>query len=108
MAKSMSEPDPTLKDVWRLLGVMNKRFDGLERQIVDLREDTAKQFAEVRGELAVLRTEVRGEISDLRAEMRLGFGALKASIEARDFRLDEHGRRITDLEMARSQPPDAT
>ena len=94
----MTEPDPTLKDVWRLLGVMNKRFDSLERQIVDLGEDMAKQFAEVRTEFG----SVRGEIGSLRAEMRAGFGALKASIEARDFRLDEHGRRITELELARS------
>ena len=105
MAKSMTEPDPTLKDVWRLLGVMNKRFDGLERQIVDLREDTARQFAEVRGEMSALRTEFKAQIADVRAEMRTGFGALKASIEARDFRLDEHGRRITELEMTRSVPP---
>ena len=28
-------------------------------------------------------------------------GALKASIEARDFRLDEHGRRLTELESSR-------
>jgi len=104
MAKSMSDADPTLKDVWRLLGVMNKRFDALERQIVDLREHTAKQFAEVRMEFG----SVRGEMGSLRAEMRAGFGALKESIEARDFRLDEHGRRITDLEMGRSQPSDAT
>ena len=98
MAKSMTEPDPTLKDVWRLLGVMNKRFDSLERQIVDLKQDVARQFAEVRTELG----SFRGEMDSLRAEMRTGFGALKASIEARDFRLDEHGRRITELEMARS------
>jgi hypothetical protein len=104
MAKSMSDADPTLKDVWRLLGVMNKRFDALERQIVDLREDTAKQFAEVRMEIG----SARAETGSLRAEMRAGFGALKASIEARDFRLDEHGRRITELEMFRSQPPEAT
>jgi hypothetical protein len=90
MAKSMSDADPTLKDVWRLLGVMNQRFDGLERQIVDLKEGTAKQLAEVR------------------AEMRAGFGALKASIEARYFRLDEQGRRITDLETARLQPSEVT
>jgi hypothetical protein len=104
MAKSMSDADPTLKDVWRLLGIMNKRFDALERQIVDLREDTAKQFAEVRMEFG----SVRGEMGGLRAEMRAGFGVLKESIEARDFRLDEPGRRITDLEMLRSQPPEAT
>jgi hypothetical protein len=87
----MTESDPTLKDVWRLLGVMNKRFDSLERQILGLQD----QIADVRAEL-------RAGLGDVRAEMRAGFGALKASIEARDFRLDEHGRRITELEMARS------
>jgi len=99
MAKSMSDADPTLNDVWRLLGTMNKRFDGLERQIVDVHEQmaTKSQFAEVKVELA-----------ELRARATAGFGALKESIEARDFRLDEHGRRITDLEMLRSQPPEPT
>lgn len=86
MPKSMSDADPTLKDVWRLLGVVNKRFEAFDRQMIEMKD----------------------EIGELRAEMRAGFGALKASIEARDFRLDEHGRRISELEMARSQPPDAT
>jgi hypothetical protein len=75
----MSDENPTLKDIWRLLGTMNKRFDALECQVVELREDNAK----------------------LRGEMQAGFGALKASIEARDFRLDEHGRRLTELESSR-------
>lgn len=73
----MSEKNPTLHDVWRLLGVMNKRFDALERQLVVLK-------------------------ADLRSEMAAGFGSLKASIEARDFRLDEHGRRLTEIERSRS------
>jgi hypothetical protein len=72
----MSEKNPTLHDIWRLLGTMNKRFDGLERQIVQLRED----------------------FGGLEARVTAGFGALKQSIEARDFRLDEHGRRLTELE----------
>jgi hypothetical protein len=79
----MSEENPTLQDIWRLLGTMNKRwgerFDGLERQVVQLRED----------------------VGALDARMTAGFGALKAMIEARDFRLDDHGRRITELESAR-------
>jgi hypothetical protein len=66
---------------------MNKRFDALERQSIETRELVTKQI-----------TELRTEFSSLRAEMHAGFGALKASIEARDFRLDEHSRRITDLE----------
>ncbi len=72
----MSEENPTLRDIWRLLGTMNKRFDALDRQVVEIRQDMAA----------------------LDARMVAGFGALKASIEARDFRLDEHGRRLTELE----------
>jgi hypothetical protein len=83
----MTDDTPTLKDIWRLLGTMNKRFDALERQSIETREFVTKQIS-----------ELRTEFSALRAEMHAGFGALKASIEARDFRLDEHGRRITDLE----------
>ena len=87
----MTEETPTLKDIWRLLGTMNRRFDALERQAIETREQLVKSTAE-------LRTELHSEIGKLRAEMSAGFGALKSSIEARDFRLDEHGRRITDLE----------
>lgn len=83
----MTEDTPTLKDIWRLLGTMNRRFDALERQSIDTREQVVE-----------LRTELHSEIGRLRAEMVNGFGALKSSIEARDFRLDEHGRRITELE----------
>jgi hypothetical protein len=63
---------------------MNRRFDALEREMVDFRADIGK-----------LRSE-------LRSEMAAGFGALEASIEARDFRLDEHGRRLTELEQRRT------
>ena len=79
----MSEKNPTLQDVWRLLGAMNRRFDGLERQNVQLREDLG------------------GRIHSLEARVTAGFGALKESIEARDFRLDEHGRRLSELEQSR-------
>ena len=83
----MSGENPTLKDIWRLLGTMNKRFDALERQIVQVRAELTQQIGETKSDLA-----------SLKAEMRLGFGALKESIEARDFRLDDHGRRLTELE----------
>lgn len=79
----MTDENPTLKDIWRLLGTMNRRFDGLDRQIVMLREDFA---------------HLRGEFAELKAYVNTGFGALKQSIESRDFRLDEHGRRISALE----------
>jgi hypothetical protein len=87
----MTGETPTLKDIWRLLGTMNRRFDALERQVIETRELLVKSTAE-------LRTELHSEIGKVRAEMANGFGALKSSIEARDFRLDEHGRRITELE----------
>jgi hypothetical protein len=73
----MSEKNPKIQDVWRLLGTMNKRFDALEREMVELR-------------------------ADLGGRMTAGFGALKESIEARDFRLDEHGRRLSELERSRT------
>jgi hypothetical protein len=83
----MTDENPTLKDIWRLVGSMNKRFgerfDNLERQFVLLREDFAN---------------LRGEFAELKVYVNTGFGALKQSIEARDFRLDEHGRRISALE----------
>jgi len=86
----MTDKDPTLQDVWRLLGSMNKRlgerFDGVERQFVTLREDFAT---------------LRGEFADLRSQVNVQMGALKGAIEARDFRLDEHGRRLNELESSR-------
>jgi hypothetical protein len=81
----MSEHEPTLKDIWRLLGVMNRRFDASERQ------------------MTLLREELQGEVASLRTQMSSGFGALKQSIEARDFRLDEHGRRISALESSQRE-----
>jgi hypothetical protein len=89
----MSEKNPTLQDVWRLLGTMNKRvgerFDALERQQVQLREDLG-------GRISSLETR----FGALELRMTAGFGALKESIEARDFRIDEHGRRLNDLERS--------
>jgi hypothetical protein len=87
----MTEQDPTLQDLWRLLGSMNKRFserfDLLERRIMDLR-------VAVKGDVASL-----GErLNLLEASVTTRIGALKESIEARDFRLDDHGRRLTKLE----------
>jgi hypothetical protein len=90
----MSDADPTLKDIWRLLGTMNKRFDALEREVISGKAALAELKAE-------LKAELRSEIGELRQEMRLGFGALRGMIEARDFRLDDHGRRLTDLETSR-------
>jgi hypothetical protein len=76
----MADQDPTLQDVWRLLGSLNRRmgerFDVVERQLVAL----------------------DARVSAVDARVTAGFGALKESIEARDFRLDDHGRRLTKIE----------
>lgn len=97
----MSEKDPTLHDVWHslqemwsLLGTMNRRFDGLERQLVQLRED-------VGGRVYSLEARLSNRIDSLESRMAAGFSAVKESIEARDFRLDEHGRRLSELERSR-------
>ena len=83
----MSDDNPTLKDIWRLLGAMNKRFserfEALERELVRTRDHVAT---------------LDGRLVALEGRMVAGFGALKATIEARDFRLDEHGRRLQALE----------
>jgi hypothetical protein len=93
----MSGDNPSLKDIWRLLGTMNKRFDAVERQIVQVREDLGKELSSLRADMGAFRADM----SALRADMSTGFGALKGSIEARDFRLDDHGRRLTELESSR-------
>lgn len=71
----MAEQDPTLQDVWRLLGGMNRRmgerFDVVERQLVAVDARVAALEARV----------AAGE-----ARVTAGLGALKESIEARDFR----------------------
>lgn len=76
----MSEKNPTLQDVWMLLGSMNKRIATMN-----------KRFGE---RFDSLEREMLG----LKADVRTSIGALKESIEARDFRLDEHGRRLNKLE----------
>ena len=76
----MNELNPTLHDVWRLLGSLNRRmgerFDVVERQLI----------------------AVDARVGALEAKVTAAVGALKESIEARDFRLDDHGRRLTSLE----------
>jgi hypothetical protein len=73
--------------MWRLLGSMNRRFgerfDVLERQLVAV--DTRVAAVEAR--------VTAGE-----AKVVVAMGALRESIEARDFRVDDHGRRLTALE----------
>jgi hypothetical protein len=87
----MTNKDPTLQDVWRLLGSLNRRvnerFDVVERQLVAL-------DARISG----VESGIEARISALEAGIALKIGTLKESIEARDFRLDEHGRRLTKIE----------
>jgi len=79
----MSGENPTLRDIWRLLGTMNRRFDAIDRQVV----------------------QVRDEVAGLRAHVTASVGALKESIDARDFRLDEHGRRLSEIEARSDEQP---
>ena len=90
--ESMGAKHPTLQDVWKLLGTMNKRFDSIEREMVDLKTG-------LRADMAALEARLESKFTTLETRMTAGFGALKASIEARDFRLDEHGRRLNELEQ---------
>jgi hypothetical protein len=87
----MSDQDPSLLDLWRLLGNMNKRFgerfDVIERQMVALD-----------ARMGALDASVAARIATFDAKVTASLGALKESIEARDFRLDEQGRRLTKLE----------
>jgi hypothetical protein len=72
----MSGEGSTLEDIRQLLGTMNGRFDAIERQVV----------------------HVRDEVAGLKAHVSASVGALKESIDARDFRIDEYGRRLSELE----------
>ena len=83
----MSDQDPTLQDVWRLLGSMSRR-------IGDLNTRMGERFDVVERQLVA----VDARVGAVEAKVTAGFGALKESIEARDFRLDDHGRRLTRLE----------
>ena len=91
----MSEENPSLRDIWKLLGAMNKRFDG--------RFDTmGARFDALEREIVDLKGYVSEQVGELRGQMTSGFGALRGMIEARDFRLDDHGRRISELEKSRT------
>jgi hypothetical protein len=83
----MADPDPTLQDVWRLLGTMNRRMGEINRRM-------GERFDVVERQLVA----VDARVGALEAKVTSGFGGLKESIEARDFRLDDHGRRLTTLE----------
>jgi archaellum component FlaC len=77
----------SVREVWQLVGSTNRRhserFDGLELQMLKQRE-----------EFAALKGHVTSSI-----------GILKDLIEARDFRLDDHGRRLNALETPRPADP---
>jgi septation ring formation regulator EzrA len=87
MRQSYQEMRQSQQEMWRLLSSMNRRFgerfDVLEQQIVAVGASVAALDARV---------------STNEAKVTLAIGALKESIEARDFRLDDHGRRLTALE----------
>ncbi len=83
----MADADPTLQDVWRLLGTMSRRMSEMNRRM-------GERFDVVERQLVA----VDARVGALEAKVTSGFGALKESIEARDFRLDDHGRRLTTLE----------
>ena len=69
-----------LQPVWKALGSIRTTFgDRLDR--MDERLEQMERFN-----------------VDQHAKTRSAIGALKESIEARDFRLDEHGRRLTAVE----------
>lgn len=90
----MTDQDPTLQDVSRLLGSlnrrMNERFDIMERQFIALNERIAAVDTRV--------SAVDARVSALDAGIGAKLGALRESIEARDFRLDDHGRRLSKIE----------
>jgi DNA repair ATPase RecN len=77
----------SVRDVWQLLGTMSRRnterFDNMETQLLKQRED----------------------FSALKGHVTVSIGVLKDVIEARDFRLDEHGRRLNALETPRLPDP---
>ncbi len=80
----MSDESPTLQDVWRLLGSMNRRF--------------GERFDAIEREMVTLKIDLTARLSKLEANVASQVGALKESIEARDFRLDEQGRRLRAVE----------
>jgi hypothetical protein len=79
-AVSLRTLSASVRDIWQLLGTMSRRnterFDNLETQLLKQRED----------------------FSALRGHVTVSIGVLKDLIEARDFRLDDHGRRLNALE----------
>jgi DNA repair ATPase RecN len=77
----------SVRDVWQLLATMSRRnterFDNLEMQLLKQRED----------------------FSALKGHVTVSIGVLKDLIEARDYRLDDHGRRLNALETPRLPDP---
>ncbi len=83
----LDRQEASLQDVWRLLGGVNRRVGELDRR-------AGERFDVVERELV----SVSARVSAVEAGVTAKIGALKESIEARDFRLDDHGRRINKLE----------
>lgn len=81
----------SFQDIWSLLARMSRRMDGFDER-VDALERTIIGSNDRLGE----------QMASLDARVTTAIGALKESIENRDSRLDEHGRRLSKLEA--SQP----
>jgi hypothetical protein len=59
----MAAEGPTLQDIWRLLGTMNKRFDAIERQVVQVRDEVAGLKAHVTASVGALKESIGGHPS---------------------------------------------
>jgi chromosome segregation ATPase len=81
----------SIQDIWSLLGRMNRRMDGFD-----------ERFDAFERKFIASNDRVGAQMASLDARVMTAIGALKESIENRDFRLDEHGRRLSKLEA--SQP----
>jgi hypothetical protein len=83
----LDRQEASLQDGWRLVGAVNRRVGELDRRV-------GERFDVVERELVA----VNARVSAVEAGIAVKIGAFKEAIEARDFRLDEHGRRINKIE----------
>jgi hypothetical protein len=89
--RRFDEHSRSFQEIWSLLGRMNRRMDGFD-----------ERFDAFERRLIVSNDRVGAQMAALDARVMTAIGALRESIENRDFRLDEHGRRLSKLEA--SQP----
>jgi hypothetical protein len=69
----MSDKNPTLQDVWRLLGRMHRRIEGYD-----------ERFDALERRMVALGADVTSRLGKFEADVAMRIGALKESIEARD------------------------